>query len=398
MNELDHLDLHRIERELARRRRLRSDFEPDVEREYVLAVREQRAGTRTAMFVVLSLIYALNPFIQPWLFGTPPQVGELLFWLQAGVVVPMTLGAVAVSSAMTVNPLLGRAVQQGAVLAACLVELLQRHFALTNGHPYPAETFMLVILAAASFGGFGPLRISLGVALLTAVAIWQELRWGLDPLTGRGQVFVLLALALIAVFGSYATGRINRRAWLHRTHADLLSRTDALTGLPNRLNFNRLLVRTVSQARRERVPVGVLMLDVDHFKGVNDRYGHLFGDEVLRRIGRILLDDIARRPLDTKARFGGEEMVLVWYDVTPEFLQEQAETLLIAVRTLHLQAPDGSRPRVSASLGVTWQVPDDHTDPEDLLRHADALMYRAKDRGRDQMVLEHYPEPASGGS
>lgn len=392
MNELDHLDLHRIERELARRR-LRSDFEPDVEREYVLAVRQQRADMRTAMFVVLALVYALNPFVQPWLFGIPPQVGELLFWLQVAVVLPMALAAVAVSSALTINHLLARAVQQGTVLAACLVELLQRHFALTTGYDYPAETFMLVILIATSFGGFGPLRISLGVVVLTTLAVWQELHYGLDPASGRGQVFVLLALALIAVFGSYATGRINRRAWLHRTHADLLSRTDALTGLPNRLNFNRLLVRTVSQARRERVPVGVLMLDVDHFKGVNDRYGHLFGDEVLRRIGRILLDDIARRPLDTKARFGGEEMVLVWYDITPEFLREQAEALLVAVRTLHLRAPDGSRPQVSASLGVTWQVPDDHTDPEDLLRHADALMYQAKSRGRDQLVLEHYPDP-----
>lgn len=396
MNELDHLDLHRIERELARRR-LRSDFAPDVEREYVLAVREQRAGVRTSMFVVLSLVYALNPFIQPWLFGIPQQVADLLFWLQVAVVLPMMLAAVTVSSTMTVNPLLGRAVQQGAVLAACLVELLQRHFALTNGYPYPAETFMLVILAAASFGGFGPLRMSIGVALLTALAIWQELHYATDPVDGRGQAFVLAALALIAVFGSYVTGRINRRAWLHQTHADLLSRTDALTGLPNRLNFNRLLVRTVSQARREGVPVGVLMLDVDHFKGVNDRYGHLFGDEVLRRIGRILLDEIARRPLDTKARFGGEEMVLVWYDITPEFLQAQAEALLVAVRTLHLRAPDGSRPRISASLGVTWQIPDDHTDPEDLLRHADALMYRAKAHGRDQMVLEPYaaPEPAA---
>ena len=396
MTDLDPLDLHRIERELARRR-LRSDFEPEVERRYVLAVRHQRAGLRTAMFVVIALVYALAPFLQSQLFGIPAPVGQLLFGLQSGVVLPMALASVAVSSTLAINHLLARAVQQGTVLAACLVELLQRHFALSGGYPYPAETFMLVILAAASFGGFGPLRMSLGVALLTAVAVWQELRWGTDALAVHSQVFVLLALAVIAVSGSYATGRINRRAWLHQTHADLLSRTDALTGLPNRLNFNRLLVRTVSQARRERVPVGVLMLDVDHFKGVNDRYGHLFGDEVLRRIGRILLDDIARRPLDTKARFGGEEMVLVWYDVTPEFLREQAEALLIAVRTLHLRAPDGSRPKISASLGVTWQVPDDHTDPEDLLRHADALMYQAKARGRDQLLLEHYPAPAALG-
>ena len=389
MTDFDQLDLHRVERELGRRR-LRSDFEPEVEREYVLAVRQQRAGTRTAMFVVLSLIYALNPFLQPWLFGVPPQVGELLFWLQAAVVVPMMLGAVAVSSTMSVNPLLGRAVQQGAVLAACVVELLQRHFALTGGHPYPAETFMLVILAAASFGGFGPLRLTLGVAILTTVAIWQELHWALDPLAVRGQVFLLLTLALIAVFGSYTTGRINRRAWLHRTHADLLSRTDALTGLPNRLNFNRLLVRSFSQARRQGVTVGVLMLDVDHFKLVNDRHGHLFGDEVLRRIGRILLEEVARRPLDTKARFGGEEMVVVWYDINPDFLQAQAEVLQEAIRTLDLQAPDGSRLRVSASLGVTWQVPDEATDPEDLLRHADALMYRAKALGRDRLVMEAY--------
>lgn len=394
MSNLDQIGLHRIERELERRR-LRSDFSPDIEREYVLFVRHQRAGIRTAMFVALFLVYAINPMLQPWLFGIPSQMGDLMFWLQAGVVVPMALASVAVSSALRINHLLARAVQQGTILAACLVELAQRHLALTGGYPYPAETFMLVILAATSFGGFGPLRISFGVVLLTGLAIFQELHWAPASFDTRGQIFVLLSLALIAVFGSYTTGRINRRAWLHQTHADLLSRTDALTGLPNRINFNRLLVRSIQQARRTGVVVGVMMLDVDHFKAVNDEHGHLFGDTVLRRIGQVLLDEVARRPLDIKARFGGEEMVAVWYDITPEFLQTQAELLQSSIRALSLQAPDGRAVRVTASLGVTWLQPGLDAEPEDLLRQADSLMYRAKTLGRDRIVSAPYPADAT---
>ena len=109
------------------------------------------------------------------------------------------------------------------------------------------------------------------------------------------------------------------------------------------------------------------------------------------------LREVGIEPAFDKLFRGVLGAVADWYDVTPEFLREQAEALLIAVRTLHLRAPDGSRPKISASLGVTWQVPDDHTDPEDLLRHADALMYQAKARGRDQLLLEHYPAPAALG-
>lgn len=389
MSNLDQIGLHRIERELAQRR-LRSDFSPDIEREYVLFVRQQRAGIRTAMFVALFLIYAINPVLQPWLFGIPSQIGDLVFWLQAGVVVPMALASVAVSSVLRIDPLLGRAVQQGTILAACLVELMQRHLALTGGYPYPAETFMLVILVATSFGGFGPLRISLGVLGLTSLAIFQELRWAPASFDTRGEIFVMVSLALIAVFGSYVTGRINRRAWLHQAHADLLSRTDALTGLPNRMNFNRLMVRSIQQARREGVMVGAMMLDVDHFKAVNDQHGHLFGDTVLQRIGQALLAEVARRPLDIKARFGGEEMVAVWYDITPEFLQNQAERLQASIRALAFQAPDGRTVRVTASLGVTWLDSGQAAEPEDLLRQADSLMYRAKTLGRDRIVAAPY--------
>ena len=137
------------------------------------------------------------------------------------------------------------------------------------------------------------------------------------------------------------------------------------------------------------------MLDVDHFKAVNDEHGHLFGDTVLRRIGQVLLDEVARRPLDIKARFGGEEMVAVWYDITPEFLQTQAELLQSSIRALSLQAPDGRAVRVTASLGVTWLQPGLDAEPEDLLRQADSLMYRAKTLGRDRIVSASYPAEAT---
>lgn len=139
-----------------------------------------------------------------------------------------------------------------------------------------------------------------------------------------------------------------------------------------------------------------MLLDVDHFKQVNDRHGHLFGDEVLRRVGALVLERVARRPLDLRVRFGGEEIAVLWYDVDINCLQRSVAELLEAIRRLPLHDPATGAPVVvTASAGLTWLCPQGAVDPLAILRRADALLYRAKREGRDCCIGEAFGEPGA---
>ncbi len=156
---------------------------------------------------------------------------------------------------------------------------------------------------------------------------------------------------------------------------------DSLTGLPNRALLTDRLVHSLAGARRRGTQVGVMFLDIDDFKVVNDSLGHSSGDELLRHAGKRIAAAI--RPSDTVARFGGDEFVIVADDVSI------LETVQIAERVLDaLSQPCliGTREMsVTASLGIA--IADGSATPESLLRDSDAAMYRAKERGRGRLEM-----------
>jgi len=158
---------------------------------------------------------------------------------------------------------------------------------------------------------------------------------------------------------------------------------DALTGLPNRLLFRDRLVNSLAHARRNRVGVAVMYLDVDHFKLVNDGLGHSFGDLLLADVARRL--ESCLRASDTISRIGGDEFSILLPEVT------NAEAVAgVARKILHsLTRPfsvDGHDLFVTASIGISCH-PSDGEDAETLLKCADAAMYRAKELGRNQAQL-----------
>ena len=158
-----------------------------------------------------------------------------------------------------------------------------------------------------------------------------------------------------------------------------LATTDALTGAYNRRKFNDLTRAELERVRRYRYPLSLFILDIDHFKRVNDTYGHEAGDQVLVTLAGLLRAGI--RTTDSLARWGGEEFVVLSPGVAVEGAAELAERLRAAAAAHH----HASVGKVTASFGVARHCPGE--TPDELCARADEALYRAKDGGRDRVEV-----------
>lgn len=174
--------------------------------------------------------------------------------------------------------------------------------------------------------------------------------------------------------------RVLSRAFKNQERLSALATHDPLTGLFNRRGFYNYLAQTCSWAERYQRPLGVLVIDVDHFKRVNDTYGHPAGDEVLRRIA-VTFADVARTS-DMVGRYGGEEFAILAPETSSEALQALADRVLEGVRS-RTYIPNADR-RITVSVGIAYTGAGARTTPEALLAAADRSLYEAKNSGRDR--------------
>ncbi len=163
----------------------------------------------------------------------------------------------------------------------------------------------------------------------------------------------------------------------------LLANTDELTGLSNRRRFFEVLEREVLQTKIRGGSIAVMMFDVDHFKNINDTYGHLNGDKVLQQVGKILNENIY--PLDIAARYGGEEFVVLMPGMPVEVATQRAQKLRMMIDKYQWEI-DNKRISITCSAGVAVFNGADATDPYELIRKADEALYAAKHRGRNCVV------------
>lgn len=164
-------------------------------------------------------------------------------------------------------------------------------------------------------------------------------------------------------------------------------KTDSLTGIPNRLHFERRFSEEWQRARRNGDYVACLLIDVDHFKQFNDLYGHVAGDDCLRRIAAVL-DEQLMRPSDFVARYGGEEFLVLLPGTDAEGAEVIAKRLNEAVEDLAIHHVAGSASRyVTVSVGVAAALPERLSDKSALVKAADEALYRAKRQGRNRVVL-----------
>lgn len=159
---------------------------------------------------------------------------------------------------------------------------------------------------------------------------------------------------------------------------------DPLTGLFNRRYLDETLQRELSRAKRKDCTLSVVMMDIDHFKSVNDRYGHEAGDTVLRAVADQLKKNV--RESDLVCRYGGEEIVILMPECGPEAAFTRAERLRSAIRSMDISHAGAKIDRVTASFGVAG-YPGNAGEAEALVEIADKAMYQAKAAGRDKVLL-----------
>lgn len=177
---------------------------------------------------------------------------------------------------------------------------------------------------------------------------------------------------------------------LAETNLELLRlvNIDSLTGLANRRHFDESLHIEWKRAARNHAPLSVMLLDIDYFKSYNDTYGHLKGDDVLRRVAGIVRKCVMR-PADQASRYGGEEFVVILPETPTQGASQVAEEIRRSVEALNIPH-EGSEIAscLTLSIGIATVVPDDNGDsPLSLVNLADAALYQAKRSGRNQVVI-----------
>lgn len=183
---------------------------------------------------------------------------------------------------------------------------------------------------------------------------------------------------------------------IERTHAlqlankklAALSMTDGLTGIANRRHFDEMLLVEWTRMQRQQQPLAIGFLDVDWFKKYNDHYGHQMGDECLKKVARILAENICRTG-DLVARYGGEEFVFLAPVTDAKMALTMAQKLCCAFQTIELAHELSEFGNVTVSIGVAAIVPNAQLKPDDLLKAADEALYQAKKLGRNQVAMSN---------
>jgi diguanylate cyclase (GGDEF)-like protein len=236
----------------------------------------------------------------------------------------------------------------------------------------------------AVLGGTAGVAMPLGL-LLYAIFVDRQI----DPL----RLFLVLVSGGVAVLGTlgWVLGtkedqlgeqNVALRALSDRLAA--LSTTDPLTGVPNRRALDEHLADEMARARRYGTPLAVVMLDLDHFKRLNDHYGHAAGDNVLRHVARVLEGE--KRRGDTIARYGGEEFVAILSHADSTAAQIWAERVRARLGASAVEIA-GTIVNVTASFGVAAAAGEGVPAGQTLLEAADSALYDAKARGRNRVVV-----------
>ncbi len=336
------------------------------------------ALTLAALLLVGGAMGSVNLFLDGVLREGAPR------WVYAGT---MAL-CMAASIPLIVRQRAGRWGTFGLVLLGDLIYLV---VALSINDPIRYSTPLMLLFASFVAAWFlGPWE--LGVNMLVTVAVCLVALWPSYPNAVALGVQVGVSAGMLNA-GAFGVFVLRRRVQRLLESTQMLSNLDPLTGLYNRRYLVEQAPRLWRQARRDGTRVAAMVLDLDHFKRLNDEHGHAAGDAVLRAVADSLTATV--RPADVLARTGGEELVVIGLVSDPDEASRLAERLRRAVAATNTE--DGHA--VTASIGIALTRPVDGEDAPDalwrLIDRADVAMYEAKQAGRDRVASISLPQARS---
>jgi diguanylate cyclase (GGDEF)-like protein len=297
---------------------------------------------------------------------------------------------------MAAGPLLAVSLAYFAIHRADLLPVLIRGTSYQNLRDGEATKIVIATLLLAGFTCIRVTRVRDLLSLWVAVALLASLGDTLLVLAGSaryslgwygGRVLSVISSSVVLCALIFEFTRAYERVLASNAALAERAMRDGLTGAFNRLYFEEQFARELRRTVRDRAPMSVLMIDVDHFKSYNDMRGHQMGDRCLIAVVRAL-EAVLRRPGDFVARYGGEEFVAVMPRTGAEGALALAEAMRRAVAALGMRRDSGVDGTVTVSIGgATIDPAVEDFSPAELIRHADAALYQAKNAGRDRVVI-----------
>lgn len=358
-------------------------FSPELEDDFQ-AFHLERVRARVRIFQFAICAMAVTAAVHLIFMDGIPVSDVLSGWL--GVVVPTSLFLVWASWSNYYEhaylPVARIAVPVFAIASA--IGVADRSI---GGHPDPFF-FLTTYSIALFFLGGQMFREALLANAAMIIAHGATLAYIGEPLEAVAYYVVVLTITgSVGAFAYLGVERQLRTSFLERGLMGEMVARDGLTGLKNRGAFDDYFPRMWQQALRDRRSLALLLIDVDHFKPYNDRYGHQAGDQALRRVAQVV-QGFARRPLDIAARYGGEEFVLALYDLSSDSVRELADQLRKSIHGLNITHEDSATAMyVTASIGVAIVGPRIGHSPEGAVQVADEALYTAKRSGRNCLAV-----------
>lgn len=269
-----------------------------------------------------------------------------------------------------------------AILCVAPVAAVVANLALNYGKPdfaYFVPEIYLNLMWTFTVSGLTLRQATLTASASLAVLLMVTLLGALQPGVQRLHCVWVLASLSFGGLCAFMLEKAHKTMFLHQSRLAMSANLDGLTGLWNRARIDQLFAEEFARARRYGTPFSVILLDIDHFKHVNDQHGHTVGDSVLRQFAALLRENV--RSIDKVGRLGGEEFLII----LPEIDASQAQAAALTLQERIRQFDFDTVLRKTASFGITHYLGDEC--PQSMLERADRALYRAKANGRDRIEL-----------
>ncbi len=330
-----------------------------------------------ALWLVITLVAGLQK-------AHPQLVWGITAWLSA-IAATRALVAHQLQNLLDHSPALAHRLTVGLVLVNGLTWGLLTAASVYLPWLEPIRTSMLLVGVGLSSGGTVAMAINPTLKMWFPVSVIAPVAVATAAHATDGNFMLACLMVVYTVYVMHSARTVSQDYWRAQEAFRALERvslTDPLTQVPNRLHFERQYQIEWRRACRLNTRLAVMIVDLDHFKRVNDEHGHPAGDIVLQEAARAMGEAIMR-PCDVLARYGGEEFIVLLPEITEEGAQIVAERLRTKVEKRQIALP-ASTIGITCSVGYTCIVPGHELDADELIRQADEALYQAKTGGRNR--------------